>query len=166
MYLLTNATTLWAKKWPILVVLFSVMKAPGNDVCAPFVATKINWTRLRVVITHVTLDFSARIHTLSARLHLIMEKLSRRWRSCLVSACGTRLVNNRLSETCAHHRLKPVRRAGLTNCLPNRDVSLNYSQTRSWEQQNGAKLLNRGGFDNCPHSVQHQPGRAVNLMRK
>lgn len=101
MYLLTNAT-----KWPILVVcFFSVMKAPGNDVCAPFVATKINWTRLWVVITHVTLDFSARIHTLSARLHLIMEKLSRRWRSYLVSACGTRLVNNRLSETCAHHCL-------------------------------------------------------------
>lgn len=61
-------------------------------------------------------DFGSRSHvsrwisaqespTLGAGLHLIMEKLSRRWRCCLVSARGTRLINNRLSETCAHHCL-------------------------------------------------------------
>lgn len=83
----------------------SLMKAPGNDVCTHHIARKINWTRLWVAITHVRLDFSARFPTLGAGLHLIMEKLSRRWRCRLVSACGTRLINNRLSETCAHHCL-------------------------------------------------------------
>lgn len=62
--------------------------------------------------------------------------------------------------------LKPVRCAGLTNCLRNGGVSSNYSWNHSWEQQNGRKLLNRGGFDNRPHSVHHQPGRARNLLRR
>lgn len=43
-------------------------------------------------------------------------------------------------------RLKPVRHAGLTKCLQNTDVSLNYSQNHSQEQQNGTKPLSRGGF--------------------
>lgn len=96
--------------------------------------------------------------TLGAGLHLIMEKSSRRWRSCLVSVCGTRLVNNRLSETCAHHCLSGQNLRGV-QASRKRDISLNYWQAHSRVWSSGTKLLNRGGFHNCPHSVQHQPGR-------
>lgn len=87
-----------------------------------------------------------------------MEKSSRRWRSCLVSVCGTRLVNNRLSETCAHHCLSGQNLRGV-QASRKRDIPLNYSQAHSRVSSSGTKLLNRGGFQNCPHSVQHQPGR-------
>lgn len=51
---------------------------------------------------------------------------------------------------------KPAQRAGLTE---KRAISSNYSRAHSRASSSGAKLLNRGGFLNCPHSVQHQPGR-------
>lgn len=44
------------------------------------------------------------------------------------------------------HRLKPVRRAGLTKCLQNRDVALNYSQTHSGKEKNGMKATEPGWF--------------------
>lgn len=43
-------------------------------------------------------------------------------------------------------RLKPVRRAGLTHCLGNEDVLVDYSQNHSRGWQNGKRLLSRGGF--------------------
>lgn len=90
-----------------------------------------------------------------------MEKLSRRWRCRLVSACGTRLINNRLSETCAHHCLsgQNLRNVQASPKKKKRAISSNYSRAHSGASSSGAKLLNRGGFLNCPHSVQHQPGR-------
>lgn len=63
-------------------------------------------------------------------------------------------------------RPKPVRRPGLTNCLQNRNVSLNYLQAHSWKECSGTRLLHRGGFHNCPHSVHPQPSwgaKSVNV---
>lgn len=132
--------------------------------------TEINWTRLWVVITHVTLDFGKGIHTLSARRRLIMEKLSGRRRSRLVSACGTRLVNNRLSETCAHHclsgeNLRDAQTVGPTQT--SRRITLRLIGTTGKPAQScWTQALFFFSFYNCPHSVHHQQGGAGNWTRK
>ena len=143
------------------------MIAAGNYVFAPCVARQINETRLWVVITHVTLHFNARIPTLSeckasSNYGKVVKALA-----LLLGICAwyppekqQAVLNLRPPRPL---RLKPVRRAGLTNCLRNGGVSLNYSQNHSWQQQNAMRL--RCFLDNCPHSVHHQPGRALNLLR-
>lgn len=158
-------------KWPISVAFFPLMRLRGKMSTRSSSHTEINWTRLWVVITHVTLDFGKGIHTLSARRRLIMEKLSRRRRSRLVSACGTRLVNNRLSETCAHHclsgeNLRDVQTVGPTQT--SRRITLRLIGTTGKPAQScwTQALFFSPSFYNCPHSVHHQQGGARNWTRK
>lgn len=92
------------KVWPNFDVFLPWWKLRGMTSARPALQEKLI-KRDFGSRSHVRLDSSARFPTLGAGLHLIMEKLSRRWRCRLVSACGTRLINNRLSETCAHHCL-------------------------------------------------------------
>lgn len=79
-----------------------------------------------------------------------MEKLSRRRRSCLVSACGTRLLNNRLSETCAHHCLSAPNLCDAQTGCPtraSRPITLSLVGRQDW--QTCAELLNSGTFLFC-----------------
>lgn len=149
-------------KWPISVYFFfPLTRLRGKMSTRSSSFTEINWTHLWVVITHVTFNFGRGIHTLSARRRLIMEKLSRRRRSRLVSACGTRLVNNRLSETCAHHCLSGKNLCDVQTVRPthtSHPITLRLIATGKPAQSCWAQALFLLSFYNCPHSV-HQPAR-------
>lgn len=159
----TNAT-----KWPILVV-FLLMRLQGMMSTRSSSQTEINWTRLWVVITHVTLDFGARIHTLSTRLHLIMEKVVKA-SLLLLGICvwyppGKQQAVGNLRPPLPLRR-KPVwrHRPRKLSAKHRRPFRL-LAETLPRDQHKAAELW-RFPFHNCPHSVHHRPGGAVNWTRK
>lgn len=113
-----------------MMFFFSVMTAAGDDVCAPCVATEINQTRLWVVITRHVRFQRKNLHAeckASSNYGKVVKALALLLGICTWYPSEKQQAVGNLRPPLPV-RLKPVRRAGLTNCLRNTDVSLNYSQ--------------------------------------
>lgn len=125
---------------------FPLMRLRGKMSTRSSSHTEINWTRLWVAITHVTLDFGKGIHTLSARRRLIMEKVVK----APALPLGIRVWYPPGKQQAVGNlrpplplRRKPAWRA---NCRPNTDIPSHYSQAHRHDWQTCAKLLNSGTF--------------------